>query len=458
MRRSQTGPSRILYPNFGAEENRDAKRAVPELLHLLALWQGLFPPDTAAHLPVETFPPGTTPLEAATVRSANPNSPTKTVEARPSTRSLRTRLAGTIGIVPWYPTARAAEFGATRGEGLAFSSPADASRLHDKASCVEWLERADRGSPGSVSKRSIGWWPVVLTPEELRRPGAATEIARIVSEWDEVYQRTFVLKPRFGTSGRGRVRADSIPLAESVARALPKLADRGGAILEPWFERLVDLSAQFWVEVDGSVTCLGTTRQVLGENGIYLGNRGNVDFCPESLGDGDGDGDGDVGGCGDGDGGRCRGGDGYDGCGCGAWNVSSGSSWDAEFREVAGRFVRSAADAGFRGPCGVDGFSYRDARGEERLRPLVECNARFTAGLVALGWLAEVLDMGARTAESGGSSTVGGPFEWWFVPFPSYSQRLLGDQGLASRSDGWEVTPLEEGDGAGTLSIRSRGR
>ena len=88
----------------------------------------------------------------------------------------------------------------------------------------------------------------------------------------------------------------------------------------------------------------------------------------------------------------------------------------------------------------------------------MECNARFTAGLVALGWLAEVLDMGARTAESGGSSTVGGPFEWWFVPFPSYSQRLLGDQGLASRSDGWEVTPLEEGDGAGTLSIRSRGR
>ncbi|MEZ4648056.1 MAG: hypothetical protein R3E97_04575 [Candidatus Eisenbacteria bacterium] len=454
--------SRILYPNFGAEENRDAKRAVPELLHLLSLWQGLFPDDTTVHLPLETFPPGTIPLAPAAVRTGAPDAfdgallpaadlanATKVTDAMAGSgramgpsRSTRLweRLADTGGIVAWYPSARAEEYAKTRGVRLAFATPDIASRLHDKASCVRWLERWER-LPRSIRKSSegtgdelgmavgrdvpTGWRPSVLDPEDLRRPDAAEVIAHLVAGWDAACRDAFVLKPRFGTSGRGRVRGDSLPLGESIRRALPRLADRGGAVLEPWFQRLDDLSAQFWVEPDGSVTCLGTTRQVLGENGIYLGNRGEVDLHPRST----------------------------VGPGLLAPTVTSGSPWDTEFRAIATCFVTDAAATGFRGPCGVDGFAYRDSRGEERLRPLVECNARFTAGTIAVAWLSEVL--ASRGVASGaGSGVPGEQSEWWFAPFPTHARRLLGARGVPNPNEGWELTCLEAADDGAILGLR----
>jgi hypothetical protein len=59
---------------------------------------------------------------------------------------------------------------------------------------------------------------------------------------------------------------------------------------------------------------------------------------------------------------------------------------DAELRAAALTIARAAAAAGYWGPCGVDAFAYRDPEsGGESLRPVVELNARFTLGSVALG-------------------------------------------------------------------------
>ncbi len=51
-----------------------------------------------------------------------------------------------------------------------------------------------------------------------------------------------------------------------------------------------------------------------------------------------------------------------------------------------------AAAAGSHGPCGLDAFAFRSPEdGSRSFRPLVEFNARFTAGTVALGHIARHL-------------------------------------------------------------------
>jgi hypothetical protein len=65
-------------------------------------------------------------------------------------------------------------------------------------------------------------------------------------------------------------------------------------------------------------------------------------------------------------------------------------------REAAAAIAAEAQEAGYWGPCGVDGFAFRgpgadapDAgdRPALTLRPIVEFNARFTVGIVVAGLL-----------------------------------------------------------------------
>jgi hypothetical protein len=77
----------------------------------------------------------------------------------------------------------------------------------------------------------------------------------------------------------------------------------------------------------------------------------------------------------------------YLGCDVVATDVGlmAGTKWDEPAIERARVVVEAAAGAGYRGPCGVDAFTWRDEAGEVHLRGVVELNARFTAGHVALG-------------------------------------------------------------------------
>jgi hypothetical protein len=186
----------------------------------------------------------------------------------------------------------------------------------------------------------------VLEPEELRTPDAARAIEARVAEWPVWARRSFVLKPRLGTSARGRASGGAAGDTRWHA-ALPRLAERGGALLEPWLARTWDASTQLFVHADGSVELLGTLVQDVTPAGAPRGHRGEID---------------------------ARG------------VVTSGLACDAELRAAALHVARAAAAAGYRGPCGVDAFAFRDAEGGgETLRPVVELNARFTAGIVALG-------------------------------------------------------------------------
>jgi hypothetical protein len=212
--------------------------------------------------------------------------------------------------------------------------------VHDKA--FAWRVAREGGLVPAPLRDVIA----VLEPEALCAPDAARAVEAIVAAWPAWAQRSFVLKPRFGTSARGRASGGA---GRDVRwhGALARLAERGGALLEPWLERSWDASAQFFVREDGDVACLGTLLQTLTPAGAPRGHRGVV---------------------------------GADG------EVASGLACDAALRDAALHVAREAARAGYRGPCGVDAFAYRDPEtGAERVRPVVELNARFTVGTVAIG-------------------------------------------------------------------------
>lgn len=297
-----------LLPNFGAEEGDEGAVANrPELQDAALLWRELFPGGTQV-IGVDDAPPllGHHDGPAFSWLPAS-------------------------GGVPWLSTQPAERRLARLGQRLAAASPDVVRRVHDKGFAQRVA--AARGL------NPLGDRVRVFDPDELSELPAAVAALPRGTEW--------AIKPRLGSSGRGRV-----PLA-AVAGALPRLAKRGGAVLEPWLDRLEDLSVQLHITPAGAVELLGSTRQILTPSGVYLGNSCVVDDRPRA-----------------------------------------GTPWDPQLERAAMELGAAAAAEGYFGPCGVDAFVFRDEHGAPVLRPIVEFNARFTMGTVALGLLRRLEERG----------------------------------------------------------------
>lgn len=244
-----------------------------------------------------------------------------------------------VSAAAWLNTEEAAAWAAAENRTLFGAAPEVVARVHDKAFALAAAAKADL-LPSPWDR--IG----VLEPAILRDPPAAWRVIDELLAAEPEAFRAFTLKPRLGSSGRGRVagRAEGGDRA-ALEGAFSRLAKRGGALIEPWVERTTDLSAQLLVEEGGSVLLLGTFEQCTTASGLVRGHRGWVDS-------------------------RGR--------------TSSGSAYDEALREAAVTMAVAAAEAGYRGPCGVDAFVYRAPEGREAFRPVVELNARFTVGQIAL--------------------------------------------------------------------------
>jgi uncharacterized ferritin-like protein (DUF455 family) len=307
-RSPQEAPARAgltLLANIGAEEGAGAERArrAPQPRALAALWDALWDEPLAfAWLP-------------------------------------------RAGAAAWWND-EAAEQAARDANAVLFGAPARVVRaVHDKA--FAWRAACEACLVPPLLREVI----TVLEPEELRARDAARAIEARVAAWPAWAKRSFVLKPRLGTSGRGRALGGEGRLPRWHG-ALARLAERGGALLEPWLERSWDASTQLFIAEDGAIEVLGTLAQIVTPAGIALGHRGVIGANSE---------------------------------------ITSGLAADAELRAAALRVAEAAARAGYRGPCGVDAFAFRDpANGAESLRAVVELNARFTLGTVALGHLRRV--------------------------------------------------------------------
>lgn len=244
----------------------------------------------------------------------------------------------------WYADEAAADALRAAGARPSFAEPGLVRRIHDKAFA-------------HGAARSLGWVPAclvdhlrVLEPDAIDRETVAGWVQRL-PPW---VGRDWMLKPRHGSSGRGRVRR-----LDDVEGARARLAARGGALFEPWLRRIVDLSALLYVERDGALRWIGSTRQLLRGAGVYLGTEAWVEPSGE---------------------------------------IRAGTRWDAELRAAAEDLGRAAAKEGYFGPLGLDAFVFHGPDGEPVLRPVVELNARFTMGIVAAGLLRRALGAGTLPA------------------------------------------------------------
>jgi len=319
------GPT--LLPNFGAEEGRrrEALAAAPILEEVAALWLVIFGAD-AGLLGTQSSPPWP---EALGPRPAQPAFPW-----------LEHRSRG----VSWLSTRPAWDELREAGAAPAMPPPAVVERVHDKGFALE-VAREHGLTPTCLEGHLE-----LLSSQDLSTGVATGRIAEWLARLPPWVHGSWTIKPRLGSSGRGRIGgrdADSIEVRSRLsASALARLAARGGAICEPWLSRCSDLSTQLHISRAGAVELLGTTRQILSPAGGYLGNCGLLD--PE---------------------GRSH----------------SGSPFDEGLRPAALLLGEAAAGAGYFGPCGVDAFTFLGPGQEEILRPVVEFNARFTLGTIALG-------------------------------------------------------------------------
>jgi len=248
--------------------------------------------------------------------------------------------------VAWLNTPAARQFARESDRRLFGADPAIVREVHDKA-FAHRVAVEERMSPACLAPCIA-----VLEPADLRDSAAAVqEIEAKLAQWPSWTAGRFTLKPRFGTSGRGRV-AGNAGRVVAASGGFARLAESGGALLEPWLKRTCDLSAQLWIGSDRQIVLLGTTELLVEGSGLYRGHRGFVDR---------------------------------------KGRVTSGNRYDEALREAAVAVARAAAAAGYHGPCGVDAFAFEREPGQIELRPIVEFNARFTLGIIAIGLLRRAL-------------------------------------------------------------------
>lgn len=161
-----------------------------------------------------------------------------------------------------------------------------------------------------------------------------------------------IAKAPFGSAGRGMLRLDLEHAG--VAGWLARTIEREGAVVvEPWLDKVLDLSVLFSVEGPQSVRIHGTTRFLTDGRGRY---RGTV-----------------LGGLGTGlDRDLQR------------WLMAPRRRVLDALEAAAARVGRALWARGHRGPAGIDALVYRDREGALRFRPIVEINPRCTMGHVAL--------------------------------------------------------------------------
>jgi hypothetical protein len=325
--------SLALLPNLGGEEGPGWRALAydPAVRAVAALWSLLFAPGAELLYPVS--------LRPAWPAGLGP----------PPDGAAFAWLEACAGVVPWLPTQDALGDRRLAGRALYGCSPELVLAVHDKGFAHAVAEKERLLPPPLRGLIEI------FDPEQLRDADAAVaRMEGILGEWPAWARRAFVLKPRLASSARGRVAgSDGCVDTPPLRGALPRLASRGGALLEPWLERLSDLSVQLHVDPSSGVTVLASLEQEMTPSGRLLGHRGEIDS-------------------------RGR--------------IFSGHAVEETLRESAAQVAVAAAARGFQGPCGVDAFVFRGPDGEAVLRPVVELNARFTTGTVTAGLIRRALD------------------------------------------------------------------
>ncbi len=311
----------VLMANIGAEEHAGAPplaRARPAVRHLARLWQSV--------MPVES-------------RFLSEN--TEGLTASHPDLGAWPWLPQSPGLLPWLSTPGARKRASDLNLPLLSPRPDVTDVVHDKGFA---LARAlEHGHTPECLRKVIHTLESTTSPDDAERT-----IRNVLESWPEWARANFTIKPRRGTSGRGRIAGYDGHITPEMARGLHNLNRQGGAIIEPWLTRKRDLSVQLYVSPEGSVEVLATTTQLLSKSGVYHGNLGSFE----------------------------------------EGELRSATEYDTQLIEAGRALARAAASQGFFGPCGIDAFVFEHpSDGSPTLRPVVEFNARYTTATAGLAHL-----------------------------------------------------------------------
>lgn len=198
----------------------------------------------------------------------------------------------------------------------------------------------------------------------------------------------WVLKAPFGVAGRGRFPGRGADLeADGAAWVRRALAREEALLFEPWVEVAREFGLQLEIAAGGGARILGATESIVDRGGHYVGSRIGGDPPPEL------------------------------------------------YLEVALEAGRRLAREGYFGPAGIDAFELAGGA----LRPIVEINARFTMGMVALAFLPLV--------------APGGAAAWILLP-----RRVAARAGAAELVRRAGLGPYRRQTGEGALAASPNGR
>ncbi len=176
-----------------------------------------------------------------------------------------------------------------------------------------------------------------------------------VSEQHARHGVDVVIKAEYSASGRNAIRVKAGTATPDQQRWLDRILGRHPCVqVQPWLDRVCDISLRLRVVAPGEVRRVGWGRSRVDLRGQYLGGYvcRTMASIPRPVA-------------------RFLAGEGTD------------ANWlDRVFLQVARAVADRLAPAAYLGPVGVDGFVYRNGRGALQLQPLVEMNVRSTMGHV----------------------------------------------------------------------------
>ena len=244
----------------------------------------------------------------------------------------------------------------------------------------EWaaglLARADFAATGLGRFFSKQWsaeflrdW-IASHPEDEPVFGSEAEVGRVFGDWESARAcllasfedggRRLLAKAPWGTSGTQNKRIlDPSEIEGPLGGWIRnQIETQGCVLLEPWLDKVADLSIQLDVAPSG-VRWLGIRRFHTGARLEYRGTE--LDPKLSTLAEPT------------------------------QRFVHSEAQPLERWKRLARSVGQALAQAGYQGPAGIDAMIWRDATGALKLKPLVELNPRWTMGRVALAIESRVL-------------------------------------------------------------------
>jgi hypothetical protein len=149
-----------------------------------------------------------------------------------------------------------------------------------------------------------------------------------------------VIKPAFGGSGFGLKVINSKEEIQGCLGHIENCILLGGFILEPWCDRIYDLSTNLYLNSDGSIDNVRHQRLFSNDYGSFFG----IYIAPHD---------------------------------------SMLKKWTDKLEKTAILTAREISKTGYFGPLGFDSFVYKGKDGQEYLAPIIEINARHVMSHIA---------------------------------------------------------------------------